>query len=174
MRLKTKFQDEDFDLGEVVEANIYHGGNGGVKVIAEPTKGGMITFYFETLKGLNEMFEDYEEKPKGYWFIDAYGNIVQNEITKHYGDEYIDMTAAYESQKQIGNHFETPEEAEKAMEKLKAFKRLKDKGFVWQGWEEGAMDNGMCVIGCQIPENNWETDVVEDLDLLFCPEAKNE
>lgn len=73
-----------------------------------------------------EEWEDAPEEPKTYWFIDAYGNIVQNEITKHYGDEYTDMTAAYESQKQIGNHFETPEEAEKAVEKLKAWKRLKD------------------------------------------------
>ena len=31
--------------------------------------------------------------------------------------------------REIGNYFETKEEAEKAVEKLKAWKRLKDKGF---------------------------------------------
>lgn len=170
MRLKTKFQDEDFDLGEVVEANIYHGGNGGVKVIAEPTKGGMITFYFETLKGLNEMFEDYEEKPKGYWFIDAYGNIVQNEITKHYGDEYIDMTDAYESQKQIGNHFETPEEAEKAVEKLTALNKLCRKGLEFNGVE--MFGSGFIRIEASIPINEKTTlqersDITDSLYLLF-------
>lgn len=61
---------------------------------------------------------------------------------------------------------------ERAVEKLKAYRRLKDKGFVWQGWEEGSLGNGMCVIGFQIPENNWETDVVEDLDLLFGEEEE--
>lgn len=70
-------------------------------------------------------FEYYKE-PKKYWFIDAYGNIVQNEITKHRGNTYTDMSSDYETQKQIGNYFETEEEAEKAVEKLKAWKRLQD------------------------------------------------
>lgn len=122
---------------------------------------------YDSLAKLNEEWEDVPEESKAYWFIDAYGNIVQNKITKHNGDEYIDMTNAYERQKQIGNRFESEQAAKRAEERLKAWKRLKDKGFVWQGWEEGAMDNGMCVIGCQIPENNWETDVVKYLDLLF-------
>lgn len=63
--------------------------------------------------------------------------------------------------------FETKEQAERAAEKLDAFTRLKNKGLVWQGWEEGAMDNGMGIVSFQIPEDNWETDVVRDLDLLF-------
>lgn len=63
--------------------------------------------------------------------------------------------------------FVCDESVKKFAEKLKAFKTLKAKGFVWQGWEEGALDNGMCIIGCQIPENNWDTDVVKDLDALF-------
>ena len=82
---------------------------------------------YKNLAELNEEWEDYEE-PKKYWFIDAYGNIVQNEITKHYGDEYTDMTNEYENQKQIGNHFETEAEAKKAVEFLKALKKLKDNG----------------------------------------------
>lgn len=168
MKLKTKFQDEDFDLGEVVEANIYYGGNGRIKVIVEPAKGGIVTFYFESLKGLNEMFEDAPEKPKGYWFIDAYGNIVQNEITKHYGDEYTDMTDAYESQKQIGNHFETREEAEKAVEKLKAWKRLKDKGLEVTEWSHGLYLDETIVgrFRYEFPIDNKD-DIEKDLDLLF-------
>jgi hypothetical protein len=35
--------------------------------------------------------------------------------------------------KSIGNYFESKEEAEKAVEKLKAWKRLKDKGFKFLG-----------------------------------------
>lgn len=118
---------------------------------------------FKTLAGLNEKWEDYEEpKPQVVYYIDRDG-----EIVPYKNAEYLKRVFDTEQNKEIGNYFETREEAEKAVDKLKAWKRLKDKGFVWQGWEEGAMDNGMCVIGCQIPENNWETDVVEDLDLLF-------
>lgn len=124
MRLKTKFQDEDFDLGEVVEANVYYGSSGRIKVIAEPTKGGMITFYFETLKGLNEMFEDYEE-PKEYWHI--FGTNITK--TQEGLDKLYD-----ERNKEIGNYFETREEAEKAVEKLKALTEAKEDGLKIKGY----------------------------------------
>lgn len=127
MKLKTKFQDEDFDLGEVVEANVYHGGNGRIKVIAEAAKGGDHTFYFETLKGMNEMFEDYEE-PKEYWYIDWTPEIG----AYHTRDTGSD---ADERQKEIGNYFETKEEAELAVRKLQAWKRLKELGFRFIDWE---------------------------------------
>ena len=117
------------------------------------------TYYYNNLAELCEKWEDYEDEL--YYIISA-----------EHKDGYIcalkeDYKELCETAKELGIGFETEKEAEKAVEKLKAWKRLKDKGFVWQGWEEGAMGNGMCVIVCQIPENNWETDVVEDLDLLF-------
>lgn len=59
MKLKTKFQDEDFDIEEVINANIYYGGYDRIKVIATPASGGVHTFYFDSLKGLNETFEDF-------------------------------------------------------------------------------------------------------------------
>lgn len=37
--------------------------------------------------------------------------------------------------KEIGNYFETKEDAEKAVKKLKAWKRLKDNGFKFEGIE---------------------------------------
>lgn len=84
-------------------------------------------------KGYKWKYEEDYEEPKKYWFIDAFGNIVQNEITKHCGDEYTDMSNEYENQKSIGNYFETRKEAEVAVRKLKAWKRLKDKGFEFVG-----------------------------------------
>lgn len=95
-------------------------------------KKGVVLGRYKTIAELNDEWE-VKQKPKKYWFIDAFGNIVQNEITKHYGNEYTDMSDEYERQKQIGNYFETQEEAEKAVEKLKALKRLKDKGFRFDG-----------------------------------------
>lgn len=83
----------------------------------------------ESLAELNEEWEDVPEEPKEYWFIDAFGNIIQNRITKHRGDTYTDMSSDYEMQKRIGNYFGTKEEAEGVVKKLKAWQRLKEKGF---------------------------------------------
>ena len=128
--------------GEIVEANDFN-------IIGE----------YKNLADLTEEWEDYEEPQYTYWIDTTEERITQTDLP--ITDECLEYV------RELGLGFATREEAERAVEKLKAWKRLKDKGFVWQGWEEGAMDNGMCVIGCQIPENNWETDVVEDLALLF-------
>ena len=77
-----------------------------------------------TLAELNAEWEDYEE-PKEYWHIDCDGEIED--------DEY-EGTSFDKDCKAIGNYFETKEEAEKAVEKLKAWKRLKDKGFRFGHW----------------------------------------
>lgn len=64
-------------------------------------------------------YEDYE-KPKEYWYIDYDGGILCGES---------DNSSAEKMMISMGNQFDTLEEAEKAVEKLKAWKRLKDKGF---------------------------------------------
>lgn len=77
-------------------------------------------YEYNSLAELNDEWEDYEE-PKEYWFIDtSEGAVVEH--TK----EMFELTD--KERKQIGNYFETEEEAEKAVEKLKAWKRLKDGG----------------------------------------------
>ena len=103
MKLKTKFQDEDFDLGEVVEISAFHSGANKFEVEARAARGGCHTFYFGSLKELTDMFEDYEE-PKVYYYISDFGAIRECEIGKFPEDE--------EYRKQIGNYFETREEAE--------------------------------------------------------------
>lgn len=116
---------------------------------------------YTSLAELNEEWEDYAE-PKEHWCVTMYGGITRIKDDEEPIDDLIE----------IGNYFNSKEDAYDAWDKLKAWKRLKDKGFVWQGWEEGGLDNGMCIVGCQIPEDNWETDVVEDLDLLFGEEEE--
>lgn len=74
-------------------------------------------FSVNSLAELNAEWEDYEE-PKEYWFIDYDGGIIPFNKRKE--------TATDRLMKSIGNYFETREEAEKAVEKLKAWKRLKD------------------------------------------------
>ncbi len=55
---------------------------------------------------------------KEYWFIDYDGGIIPFNRIKE--------TATDRMMKAIGNYFETREEAEKAVERLRALKRLKD------------------------------------------------
>ena len=74
-------------------------------------------------------WEDYEE-PKEYWWIDT-GSIPMVRKSNN-----PILSTAEDIDKEIGNYFETEEEAEKAVEKLKAWKRLKDKGVVFDSFEE--------------------------------------
>ena len=75
---------------------------------------------YESLAEINKEWEDYEEPKEWYWFIEDNG-IIQRSC--HYEDLHPTLDKA---RKKIGNYFETKEEAEKAVEKLKAWKRLRD------------------------------------------------
>ena len=80
---------------------------------------------YESLKQINEDWEDCEE-PEGWWFIG-----------RDYEPHATNLTLRnLEADRQIGNYFETKEEVEKAVEKLMAWKRLKDKGFKFEGIKE--------------------------------------
>ena len=76
--------------------------------------------HYTSLAELNEEWEDYEE-PKKHYSITQFGDVV-DEV-----DGY--MSETIDEMKEIGNYFDTREEAEKAVERLRAWKRLKDKGF---------------------------------------------
>lgn len=71
---------------------------------------------------LAELNAEWEDVPEEYWFINSVGGIIRPTDTNDWTPEDADH------HKEIGNYFETIEEAEKAVEKLKAWKRLKDFG----------------------------------------------
>lgn len=79
-------------------------------------------------------WEDVPEEPKGYWYIEGDGDI------HHIGTELCDELEIH-TMKRIGNYFESKEEAEKAVEKLKAFANLRKRGLKFKGWDEA--DRGM-------------------------------
>ena len=122
---------------------------------------------YPSLAALNEEWEDYEE-PKKYWFISRFGYVVEDI------DENFD---ADKKRKEIGNYFETKEEAEKAVEKLKAWKRLKDAGFKFRDWEDDSEEEqNYAIVHCFMPSLTrkrgiWEPmsfeDIQDDLNLLF-------
>lgn len=109
-------------------------------------------YRYNSLAELNEDWEDYEE-PKNYWTVECG---VATEYTE--GDEKYDR--AFEA---VGLKFDTKEECERAIEKLKAWKRLKDKGFRFEGWE---MD-GTIWFETKQDEQEWSPKYRDDLDLLF-------
>lgn len=108
---------------------------------------------YDSLAKLNEEWEDYEE-PKEYWYV--YGTSVQCGMV---GDLVED---GFE---QIGNYFETKEEAERAVEKLCAWKRLKDKGFRFDHWNKEYGD--IVSIIAKISKDAPAIDVLPDMNLLF-------
>lgn len=106
-RLKNKKTGENYEMTMPIVFNIKTSG------------GGEHTVRCESIKELNEKWTDYEE-PKEYWYIDYDGGILCSEY---------DNSSAEKMMISMGNHFDSLEEAEEVVRKLKAWKRLKDKGF---------------------------------------------
>ena len=126
---------------------------------------------YDDLDYLAHYWERYEG-PKEYWAIDCFNP--DGELISQFGKCSERIT---ENRKQIGNYFETKEEAEKAAERLRAWKRLKDKGFKIESWTIDVSDNYYKSGQIQLNLNNvrnrgWDeftqiTEVKSDLDLLF-------
>jgi hypothetical protein len=102
-----------------------------------------------TLAELNEEWEDYEE-PKEYWYITEQAAVIKMVNNPEDIPNFVERCLS------IGNLFETKEEAEKAVEKLKAWKRLKDKGFI----NEQVLS--MNLNWCNTDDDDWKA-----LKLLF-------
>jgi hypothetical protein len=118
---------------------------------------------YSSLAELNDEWEDY--KPKVFYYINENGGVLQYVPSDPEGEDetYIKY------QKEIGNYFETKEEAEKAVEKLKALKRLKDKWFRFDGW---TIDDGLRISICTNFDSDgiydeYRKEVKKDLDACF-------
>lgn len=111
---------------------------------------------YQSLAELNEEWEDY--KPKEFWLIVQDGDIFSEDDT--ITQDYADRLQA------IGNHFEAKEEAKKAVEKLKAWKRLKDKGFRFDGWDWKAQSIDYRLDYSAITEEQSE-EADKDIALIF-------
>lgn len=149
MKLRNK------NTGEIVDAWSFYDGNESVN-LKYFTDGGQVNLEYRSLAELNEEWEDYE--PKEFWYIVQDGDIFSDNDTVT--EDYANRLQA------IGNYFESIEEAKKAVEKLKAWKRLKDKGFRFRAWYGGSKN-----IDWEITSIENETyiprQICDDLDLLF-------
>ena len=132
---------------------------------------GVLLKQYESIAEFNKEWEDVPEEPKKYWCIDWTGGINKIIPLDSSHDKYE------QSKKEIGNYFKTKEEAEKAVEKLKAYKRLKDKGFKFEGIKEDYTR----ILQSQDPfrtgkrylqfnkseDEEWMEENWEDLDICF-------
>ena len=106
---------------------------------------------------LDGVMEKYEE-PKKVYFIDTQNGVVD------YFELYNDYIADVDFNSKIGNYFETKEEAERAVEKLKAWKRLRDNGVGFSD-QLYALDlnGGICL---RVYRNGYRN-LDEDIDIIF-------
>lgn len=146
MRLRNK------KTGEIGELN-YCGGF--IQVIGIKS----VTGDYTSLDELTDDWEDAPEEPKVGYIIDP---MEEDCVSADLGYAETDIERA----KELGIWLETKEEAEKAVEKLKAFKRLKDKGFRLNHWKEAQLRPNM---SCVAITGNMKVDeeAKSDLDLLF-------
>ena len=122
------------------------------------------TYEFRTIAELNAEWEDAPEEPKEYWYINEFGTPTKA--------DFVGRETLYgKCRKNFGNHFETKEEAEKAVEKLKAWKRLKDTcNLQFDGIER---DNSGMLKGVKLSYDRKNVpfeiaqDRIKDLLLLF-------
>lgn len=132
---------------------------------------------YNSLAELLEEWEDYEEPEpvKPYWFInDLDGEPMKCDLKNCGKSNFIKWG---EHRKEIGNYFSSREEAEKAVEKLKAWKRLKDKGFRFEGIKEDytriLQSQDLFRTGKRYLQFNksededWMKENWKDIDLLF-------
>ena len=109
---------------------------------------------YNSLAELNEEWEDYEES-KGEWYINEDNEPQQ--VGFGYPLDYI------ENLRELGLLFETREETERAVEKLKAWNRLKSAGFRFKRYKTIHEDG---VIYFSVKYLIYSNDKA-DLDLLF-------
>ena len=88
----------------------------------------IMTDWFEEIKESNRWKPELGQK---YYFAASDG-IVNNNL---WADDSIDN-----GRFEIGNCFQTKDEAERVVEKLKAWKRLKDSGLKFKGWNKSNYD----------------------------------
>lgn len=97
-------------------------------------------------------WKDYE--PEDVWYITSNGEL-----------ESASIDSSWVMEKAIGNYFEKKKDAEEALKKLEAWKRLKDVGFEFEGWHCPEPFGGKI-------DFTWNitiplSEIEEDLDLIF-------
>ena len=94
----------------------------------------ILTDWFEEI---NESTRWKPEMGHDYYYISGDGHV--------YDNSWDDSQFVDHGRLNVGNCFESREEAEKAVEKLKAWKRLKDSGLKFKNWNKSNYDKTFCI-----------------------------
>ena len=120
---------------------------------------------------LTDWFEEVKEQTRWkpelgykYYLSDSDGSIYDSV----WSNDYIDR-----SRSEIGNCFESREEAEKAVEKLKAWKRLKDSGLKFKDWNKINYDKTFC-INAEVEHDVEAFEFIKDLRVALDMEISDE
>lgn len=148
MRLRNKKTGE---IPDKIETITYIQWSGRIMMVYINSDGERIMEYYDSLDDFNEEWEDYKER-EWSWYIDWDGEIKQC-------DKRVDALLK----------FETKEEAEKAVEELKAWQRLKDEGLTFCGWkitDDGCSVDVETTLDAEIVRAKQKY-ITDDLNLLF-------
>ena len=104
------------------------------------------------------------EMNQEYYFVDSDGFVFCN----RWDDCSIDH-----GRFEIGNIFQTEEEAKKSVEKLKTWKRLKDSGLKFKDWNKSNYDRTFC-INAEIENDVAAFDFFKDLRIALDMEIDDE
>ena len=117
---------------------------------------------YKNLAELNAEWEDYEEpkESKEHYFIAEYGRVYPVSAYEDYN------VVNFDDYKEIGNYFGSREEAEKAVEKLKAWKRLKAQGFRFTNWVFSDVLDGNLELTAKLNFDNT-SNIQRDLEVCF-------
>lgn len=107
---------------------------------------------------LEDWFEEIEE-PKEYWAIDQFGEPINVS-----GLSRLQLEKLH----RLGNDFPSENATMKAIEKIKTWKRLKDKGLRFCGHDDKDRGQlGDIVIYAEMPTFEYDDLTRDELDLLF-------
>lgn len=121
----------------------------------------ILTDWFEEI---NESTRWKPEIDEEYYCLGSDGSVMN--------DEWVGLSIDSD-RFDIGNCFKTKEEAEKAVEKLKAWKRLKDSGLKFKGWNKSNYDKTFC-INAEIEHDMVAFDFSKDLRTALDMEIDDE
>lgn len=121
----------------------------------------ILTDWFEEI---NESTRWKPEIDEEYYCLGSDGSVMN--------DEWVGLSIDSD-RFDIGNCFKTKEEAEKAVEKLKAWKRLKDSGLKFKDWNKINYDKTFC-INAEIEHDVVAFDFSKDLRTALDMEIDDE
>ena len=122
---------------------------------------------------LTDWFEEVNESTRWKPEMDQKYHIIASDGTVF--DNLWDDDSTDNGRFNVGNCFQTEEEAEKAVERLKAWERLKGAGLKFKDWNKSNYDRTFCInaeVGHDVVASEFFKDLRVALDMEISDEAQ--